>query len=274
MRAVAAPVKRGASSRFGAYVAPMAASEFTEDAILGGRVRVRQPAQGYRVNVDTLLLAAAASAGELGAGARAAELCCGVGAALLAAANASRGEVELVGVERDAAFAALARENAALNGQAHRVTIVEADALDPRLDLGTFDAVFFNPPYDRPGEGRAPAPAKRAAFTAERPIADWIKAWCNRLRADASFMLVHRAQRLGEILHALDGRLGGAEVLPIFPSTAAPASRVIVRARKGSRAPLALSRGLVLHPEGGDGGKYTPEAEAILRGGEPIRFAD
>ncbi len=242
--------------------------DITEDAIFGGRVRVRQPARGYRVNADTLLLAAAAM--DIADGTRVVEPCCGVGAALLAVAAGAEGE--FVGIERDPAYAALARDNVALNGQTRRVSIVEADALDASINLGTFDAVLLNPPYDAPGESRAPAPAKRAAFVAERALADWIKVWSNRMRAGASFTLIHRAQKLGEILRALEGRLGGAQVFPIFPSAAAGASRVIVRAQKGSRASLALLRGLVLHPEDPLAAKYTPEADAILRGVERIRF--
>jgi tRNA1(Val) A37 N6-methylase TrmN6 len=138
--------------------------------------------------------------------------------------------------------------------------------------VGTFDYVLFNPPYDTPGEGRAPAPAKRAAFVSEHPIGDWIKVWSNRMRADACLTLIHRAHRLGDILAALEGRLGGAEVFPIYPSAKTKARRVIVRAWKGSRAPLKLFRGLALHPNEADRAKYTPEAEAILRGEHDIGF--
>lgn len=245
----------------------MESLDITEDAIFGGHVRVRQPARGYRVNVDTLLLAAANM--DVGEGARVAEPCCGVGAALLALARQVEGE--FVGIERDPAYAALARENVALN-RLSGVSIVEADALDPALDVGTFDAVLLNPPYDDSGAGQAPSPARRAAFVAERPVEAWIKVWSNRLRASASFTMIHRAHKLADILKALDGRLGGVQAFPVFPHAGGAASRVIVRARKGSRAPLSLERGLVLHPDAADGGKYTPQADAILRGGETIRF--
>jgi tRNA1(Val) A37 N6-methylase TrmN6 len=65
-------------------------------------------------------------------------------------------------------------------------------------------------------------------------------------------------------LAALEGRLGGAQIVPIRPRAGAPAHRVLARARKGSRAPLALLKGLDLHE--GPGEKYTPQADAILRG--------
>lgn len=252
----------------------MAEPDITEDALLGGRIRIRQPKRGYRVNVDTLLLAATIPAVRLRAGMRVAELCCGAGAAILAVAaqrDCDHG-VEFVGVERDPAYAALARENVSLNGLADRVSIVEADALAPPSELGAFDAVFFNPPYDAEGEGRSPGEGKRAAYIADRPIVDWIKVWSNRMGAQSHMTLIHRAHKLGEILSALEGRLGGVEVFPIRPYAKAVASRIIVRAWKGSRAPLKLHAGLDLHPSDDAKEKYTPEAEAILRGVAHIDF--
>jgi tRNA1(Val) A37 N6-methylase TrmN6 len=251
----------------------MADLETTEDALLNGRIRIRQPARGYRVNVDTLLLAATLPDERIGGG-RVVEPCCGVAAALLAVATGytREGDVEFVGIERDPLYAGLARQNVELNGQAHRAKIIEADALDPHADFGVFDRVFFNPPYDDPAVGRAPAAEKRAAFLADRPIADWIRVWSNRMNAHSNLTLIHRAHRLGDILAALEGRLGGVEVFPIRPFADAKARRVIVRAWKGSRAPLKLFAGLDLHPGENSEGKYSPQAEAILRGEASIAF--
>lgn len=253
----------------------MAEPEITEDALLGGRLRIRQPKRGYRVNVDTLLLAATLPDARIRSnGTRVVELCCGVGAALLAVAvgHTREGEVEFVGIERDPQYADLARQNVELNAQSHRTKIIEADALDPQADFGVFDYVFFNPPYDSAQEGRPPAEAKRAAFIADRPIEDWIRVWSNRMGAHSNMTLIHRAHRLGEILAAFEGRLGGVEVFPIRPAANAKARRVIVRGWKGSRAPLKLFAGLDLHPSDDAKGKYTPEAEAILRGDAHIGF--
>jgi len=253
----------------------MGLPELTEDAVLGGRLRIRQPARGYRVNVDTLLLAATLPGVSTRAGPLI-ELGCGVGAGLLAVAKdheaRDAGAYKLVGLEQDPLYARLARENAALNGLDHCVTIVEGDALAPPPDLTGFERIFFNPPYDEPGEGRTPAPERQAAYVATRPIGDWIKVWSNRMSAHANLTLIHRAHRLGDILAALEGRLGGVEIFPIRPTADADARRVIVRAHKGSRAPLKLFAGLNLHPAGAAKDKYTPEAEAILRGEAHIFF--
>jgi tRNA1(Val) A37 N6-methylase TrmN6 len=240
--------------------------ETTEDAILRGRLRIRQPARGYRVNVDTLLLAAAVEAKP---GARLLEAGCGVGAGLLAVATRSAGTM-LVGVERDGNIAALARENVALNAMDARVQIVTGDALERSANWGVFDGVFINPPFDAPGEGRPPHPARRAARVAEAPIGVWIAALADRLRGGAAFTLIHRATKLAAVLAGLDGRLGGVELIPVHPHADEPAKRVLVRAHKGSCAPLRLLPGLVLHDA--SGAKYTPEVEALLRGEDEIRW--
>lgn len=252
---------------------PEANADVTEDAIYGGRVRIRQPARGYRVNVDTILLAASVGLKQEGGGGRFIELGCGVGAALLCVAQRFSGFrpfAEFVGIERDEAMAALARENAQLNNLASHVRILTGDALSPPDDIGVFDNVFFNPPYDPPGVGRAPAPERQDALIADAPTSDWIKVWSNRMSSGARMTIIQRAQYLKDILDALDGRLGAAYVLPIRLNPGREASRIIVTATKGSRGPLRLLSGLDLHPSDKAEGKYTPQVEAILRGEEVI----
>jgi tRNA1(Val) A37 N6-methylase TrmN6 len=240
----------------------------TEDAVLGGRIRIRQPAAGYRVNVDTMLLAAAVQAH---AGMRLMEAGCGVAAAAIAVA-ARNENITLLGVERDQNIAMAARENVALNAMSERIEIATGDALDKQAAYGVFDGVFFNPPFDAEGEGRAPDEVRRHAHIADAPIDAWIAALCDRLKGGAVLTLIHRAAKLGEILAALQGRLGGAEIVPIRPRADEPAKRVLVRARKGSRAPLKLLKGLDLH--NASGAKYTPKTEAILRGEAFIGWGD
>jgi tRNA1(Val) A37 N6-methylase TrmN6 len=242
----------------------MGQSELTEDAVLGGRIRIRQPARGYRVNVDTLLLAASVEAGP-----RLMEAGCGVGAGLLTVASLCA-DAKLVGVERDQNIADIARENVAMNAMSDRVEIVTGDVLERSANIGVFDGVFVNPPYDAEGEGRPPAEGRHYAHVAEAPLDVWIAALADRLTGGAALTMIHRAHKAAEILAALDGRLGAAELIPIHPRAGEAAKRILVRARKGSRAPLRLWPALVLHDA--SGAKYTPETEAILRGDAAIRF--
>jgi len=234
----------------------------TEDWIAGGAVRVRQPKAGYRVNADTMLLAAAVPPAQ--SGQSLVELGCGVGAALLVAARGADPDASFLGVEREPHYAALARENLALNELAARVRIIEADVLAPPENLAGFDTVFFNPPYAYPGEGREPDASRRAAHIADAPLENWVKVWSNRMRSGADMIVIHRADKAPEILAALEGRLGGVALRPIHPRSDAPAGRVLIRALKGSRAPLKILPGLIMHDAGGV--KHTPQTEALLRG--------
>lgn len=244
----------------------MSQPEITEDALLNGRIRVRQPARGYRVNVDTLLLAAAT---EVRDGMRLMEAGSGVGAALLAVAVRNE-NVTLVGVERDQNIAAISRENVAANGMSTRIEIVTGDVLGRGANQQTFDGVFTNPPFDEEGEGRAPFETRAYAHVADASIDAWIAALADRLTGGAALTMIHRAAKLPEILAAIEGRLGGVELYPVRPYADAEAKRVLVRARKGSRAPLKLLKGLDLHDR--SGAKHTPEAEAILRGDAIIEW--
>src|SRR5262245_3238813 len=88
------------------------ANNVTEDAVLGGRVRLRQPTRGHRVGHDAILLAAAVPAC---AGETVVELGAGVGAAGLALAARVPG-VRLTMVEFVPRLAGLAAENVRLNG--------------------------------------------------------------------------------------------------------------------------------------------------------------
>lgn len=232
---------------------------FTEDRFLGGRVCVRQRRRGYRAGADAILLAAAVSPPAL-PDYRLLEAGCGAGAALLSVACRLPG-ARLVGLEREPAQAELARANVAANGAEGSVEIVEADLFEAP---GVFDGIFCNPPFDEQGSANPPHALRRHAYLTEHRVEAWIKALADRLTGGAALTLIHRADRLPEILTALEGRLGGVRVLPVRPRAEAAAKRVLVRAVKGSRAQLALLKGLDLHDA--SGAKFTPEAGAIFRG--------
>ncbi|WP_397419630.1 tRNA1(Val) (adenine(37)-N6)-methyltransferase [Phenylobacterium sp.] len=236
---------------------------FTEDHLLDGRVRLRQPARGYRAGLDAALLAAACDAQD---GQRVLEAGCGAGGALLAAA-ARRPGARFVGVERDAAALALARHNIAANSMGDRVEVVEGDVAVrfSLLGLEPFDAAIANPPFfDDAGALRGPAPDRRAAWMADDGLEAWIQFLTKAVREGGTITLIHRADRLADILGLLTAKCGSIQVLPIHPFADEPAKRVLVRAIKTGKAPLRLLPPRVLHDR--DGAKHRPDVEAILRG--------
>lgn len=242
--------------------------ETTEDRVLDGMVRLRQPARGYRAGLDAALLAAACDAQ---AGQRVIEAGCGAGGALLAAA-ARRPGASFTGVERDPKALALARENIALNGMADRVEAVAGDVAlrFSGLGLPAFDAALANPPFfDDPDALRGPAAERRGAWMADDGLETWIGFLSKAVREGGTITLIHRADRLADILALLAPKAGSVQVRSILPFADQPAKRVLVRAIKTGKAPLRLLPPLVLHdrPSESEGaGKHTAESEAILRG--------
>lgn len=240
------------------------AADTDEVRLLGGAARLRQARGGYRAGLDAALLAAAV-AGDLAGGAAGIEAGCGAGAALVQAALRAPG-ARLVGLERDADALRLAGENIALNGLAARVSAQagDVDAGFAACGLARADAAFANPPYfDDPAALRPPAPARRGAWMADGGLAAWTGFLLAAVRDGGTVTLVHRADRLGDLLSLMAEKAGDLQVRPIHAFADAAAKRVLVRGRRLSRAPLRLLPPLVLQATDG---APAPYAAALLRG--------
>ncbi|HEX5262019.1 MAG TPA: methyltransferase [Phenylobacterium sp.] len=242
----------------------------TDDRVMDGKVLLRQPARGYRAGLDAALLAAACDAAP---GARVIEAGCGAGAALLASA-VRRPETSFTGIERDTRALALARENIALNGLEGRVDVLEGDVALRFSGLGVapFDAAMANPPFfDDPDALRGPAAERRGAWLADDGLAAWLGFLSKAVREGGTITVIHRADRLADILGLLGPKAGSFQILPVSPFADQPAKRVLVRAIKTGKEPLRLLPPLVLHDH--EGGKHTAPVEAILRGQAAIEWS-
>src|SRR6188508_1891873 len=215
--------------------APMLAdAETTEDAVLGGRLVLRQPKRGHRFGHDAILLAAAvdAQASEI-----AVDFGAGVGAAGLALAHrVPRLEVRLI--EIDATLAGLARENAARNKLAGRVSVAELDIATATpfdftekamLPPGAAHHVLMNPPFNDPArQNVSPDPARRFAHVGSaKTLEQWAERAARLLAPAGVLTLIWRADGLGEVLSALGARFGALTVMPVYPRPDAAAIRVL-----------------------------------------------
>jgi len=236
------------------------------DALLDGRLRLRQPPEGHRVGTDAILLAAMLD----DPGPRVVDAGAGVGAVGLALAlRAPQSRVTLI--ERDSRIAALAAGNAALNGLTDRVETAVCDLMDTGgrraagLENERASSVYSNPPFFAAGAVRAsPDPARAAAHVlGPEGMGAWLRACLALLAPDGRLALICRPESLRDALEACENRAGGLRITPVHPRAQAPAARILVSARKGSRAPLALAPPLVLHEEDG---AFTARAQAIHRG--------
>jgi tRNA1(Val) A37 N6-methylase TrmN6 len=246
----------------------------TQDAVLGGRLVLRQPKRGHRVGHDAMLLAAATPARP---GERAADLGAGVGSAGLAVARRGGG-VDVVLAERDEALCELAAENIRLNALQERVRAVHLDvtvsgAFDTAgIEPGSMDHVLMNPPFNDPArQNLSPDALRRAAHAAPREmLALWTNTARRLLRPGGVLTLIWRADDLSTVLAALAG-FGDVRIMPVLPRPDAAPVRILLRAIAGAPAAAPREeRPLLLNAADG---RPADEAEAILRGGEALRFS-
>jgi len=239
---------------------------------LGGRLILRQPRRGHRVGHDAILLAAATQAR---AGEQAVDLGAGVGAAGLALARRVDG-LKVTLVDNDETLVGLAGENIRANGLAQRVAALALDVTAPAraftaagLDPEAADRILMNPPFNDPQRLQSSPDARRRAahVGGGQTLALWVKTANRLLRPGGTLTLIVRADGIADLLATLASGFGALGVLPVHPKPVAPAIRAVVRAIKGSRAPLVLLPGLVLS---GDDGRPTRLAEAALRDGAAL----
>jgi tRNA1(Val) A37 N6-methylase TrmN6 len=244
--------------------------DVTQDAFLEGAVSAFQPKQGYRAGLDAVFLAASIPALS---GDKILELGLGSGIAALCLIARVPG-VKIAGLELQADLCELAQANAQHNKCGAALDVIEADirsgtsALEAMGMLpGSFDHVYANPPfYDKACVQRPPDQSKAQAHSfAQGDLETWVKLMVGMAAPKATVTLIHRADKLDEILSLFRRRLGGVIVTPLHSEACQPASRVIVQGIKGSRAPLTLNYGFILHKQGGD---FRDQAKAVLRKGE------
>jgi tRNA1(Val) A37 N6-methylase TrmN6 len=242
------------------------AGQFTEDAFLGGQLRLRQPKSGHRAGHDAMLLAASTPARS---GDRVVDFGAGIGAAGLAVARRVAG-IELVLVEIDAGLAALARGNAASNAIAADVVVLDvAAAADSFAVYGlppdSVDVVLMNPPFNDPARHRvSPDQARVSAHAATAAtLESWVHAGRRILRSGGVLSLIWRADGLADVLAALGRGFGSLAIQPVHADVNSPAIRVLIRAIKGGKAPAQIFASLMLNDESGVPNK---QVEDILTG--------
>ena len=252
---------------------PEAAKDFTDDALLDGRVRILQPRGGHRAGSDAVLLAAAVEPLATGM-----IVDLGAGSGAVGLMLATRMPAHILFVEKDPILAEMCRRNVDRNRLQDRARVIEADILVPAgerrrsgLLAASADAIVTNPPYLEEGRSRSSPDVVRARAhqLPKGGIERWVRVCADLLRPNGRLALIHRADRLADCLRHLERGFGAIAVRAIHPRADEPASRIVITAVKGSRAPMQVAPPLVLHEPDG---RFTAEAEAIHRGRALLRM--
>ena len=174
-------------------------------------------------------------------------------------------EKYIPGVDREERAMTLARRCAQENGLADRATFETLDLRDlrGRLPAGGFDLVVSNPPYFPPSRGLSPAdPARRQARTEDTlSLPELCQAAAYLLRWGGGFCLVHRPERLADLLTALrEAGLEPKRLRAVESRPGAAPSLLLLEARRGGKPGLSWEAPLRLTDASG---APTPELDAI-----------
>ena len=232
----------------------------THDTLLRGRVKLIQPARGFRSSLDPVLLA-----GFIHAPYRHfLDIGCGTGALsflLLARDPAATG----LGVEIQPRLAGMAARAVEANGFGARFSLAAADVREAGLVPGAaFDLVASNPPFRPLGKGVLPPQAERSLAHHEvaLTLAEWLEVARAALRPEGRLAAIYPADRLDEMRTGLAAHgLSVARLRMVQAQAGARASRFCFEARCSALvAETKTETPLVVHEQG----KYSAEVRSML----------
>ncbi len=239
--------------------------EYTSDYLLDKKVKIFQPADGYRASSDAVLLAAFVSGFRSG---KILDVGSGTGAVSLCLYERYAGlSPQILGLELQPELAELSNFSAQENGFAN-LKYQNAD-----IRLGTkansltpcsFEAVVSNPPYS---ESDMPSPNKSKAAAhnhADFDLQHWLDFCLKMAKPFGQIYMVNRAEALPKICHILQGRAGNMRILPVYSKAGQNAKRILISAQKDSKAPCRILPPFVMHAADGS---YSGQAQKILRAG-------
>ncbi len=239
-------------------------TEYTIDDFLGGLIHLKQEKTGYRATSDAVLLASAIPALP---GQEILDVGCGNGAACLSLA-ARVPNLSLTGIEIQHDMGALAVENSLINQQDFHLIEADIRSFIPELHQKTFHHVMTNPPYFTEDPTRQTI-QHAIAHKEQFPLSEWINFCLKHLRPKGTFTIIHRAERLPEILTILDKKLGGIIVIPFWPKKGQKPKRILIQGTLGTKKPFTLHPGFILHNQDNT---RTQEIEDIMRQGKALPF--
>ncbi|WP_336276369.1 tRNA1(Val) (adenine(37)-N6)-methyltransferase [Bartonella sp. CB178] len=247
-------------------------SDETVDGFHRGRFYLVQPRlRGHRSGMDAMLLAGLVPSDFKG---RVVDLGAGAGAAGLAVASRCS-EVSITLVERSDFMAYYAQKTLMLKQNekfVDRVCLLKADVTfrgKNRLESGlldnTFDFAIMNPPFNSSADRKTPDKQKFEAHVMPDAMFDnWLRSAAAIVKPGGYLGLIARPRSLTDILHALKGRFGNVCIIPVHARSETAAIRILLYAKRGSRAASSLLPPLIMHENNSQ--TFSPRIDAVNNG--------
>ncbi len=240
------------------------------NTLLGGRVKIAQFEKGVKVSSDAVLLASVIDEKLVKKVKKVLDV--GVGGGGVSICLLSRFKnINCLGIDVQDEMLSLARQSIFENDFGDRFSVVKEDILKPSKSFKEmeFDLVITNPPYYKghtsPDKIKAKAHSEQGL-----ELSEWIKMCVKRLRTGGTFAMVHKAERIDDIMFALrQNGMGKIETFLLYSKKGESANRVIVRAVKSSKSPAVIYPPVVLHNADGS---YTAKAQSVLIDGKSLLY--
>ena len=233
------------------------------DEIGFGGLKLLQDTEAFCYGVDSVL---AADMCRVRRSDRVLDLCSGNGAiALIVCAMYSPEHVTGLEILPDAVE--LARRSAEQNGLSDKMDFVCGDAAEAGeyIKAASFDAVVCNPPYFEKGRGAGCGGSVKDSARHEDSagLEDFFRAAAFALRPGGSFCLVHRPQRLADIMEcARRTGLEPKQLRMVCPHQDDAPNLLLLKCVKGGGHELTVLPSLIIRNRDGS---FTEEIDRIYR---------
>lgn len=175
---------------------------------------------------------------------------------------------KVIGVELQKDVAQMAKRSVELNNLQNVMQIINEDVHSLSLEKNSFDYIVTNPPYKKKGTGIINKEDKQLISRQETTVnlEEWIEVASNLLKDNGAIYMVHRPERLNEIIQDLRKyKLEPKRIRFVYPKKNKNANLVLIKAVKYANEFLKVEKPLIIYNEDGS---YTDEILKIYEEGK------
>ncbi len=221
-------------------------------------LKIIQNKEWFRFGIDSVLLSDFAK--EIKKGSKVLDL--GTGTGIISILLCGKTELEkIIGIEIQEEVYKMANKSILLNNLENRFEVINEDIKNLRniFPANSIDAIVTNPPYKKENTGLKSKNIVEQISKHEIlcKLEDIIKQSSFLLNNNASFYMVHRPDRIADIIELLRKyKLEPKRIRFIYPKISKEPNLVLIKATKGAKSFLKIEKPLIVYNENGE---YTDE---------------